>query len=142
MINTTRNKRKQFFEINITPLTDVALVLLIIFMITAMQKIGEITEGIKVNRPGAVMSDVQSGKEIIVSVTEQGKVFLANIEMDPRNLMEPLALLLVQSKTKIVVVNADKKAEHGTVVSVMDAARRAGADKLFVSTTQLKPEKK
>ncbi len=139
MINTSRNKRKQFFEINITPLTDVALVLLIIFMIAAPLIV---QSGMKVNRPGAVSSDVQPEKNIIVSVTAEGKVYLANTEIAPERLMEPLSVLLVESKTKIVVINADKKAEHGVVVSVMDASRRAGADKLFVSTTQIKSEKK
>ena len=127
-----------FSEINITPLTDVALVLLIIFMIAAPLIV---ESGIKVNRPGAVTSDVQPEKAITISVTADNKVYLANTEIKPVDMIAPLSLLLSAKNKKIVEIDADKKSEHGTVIAAADAAKRAGADKIFFSTTPVKPEK-
>ncbi|MFH1824763.1 MAG: biopolymer transporter ExbD [Candidatus Firestonebacteria bacterium] len=130
MINLNK-ERKVFSEINITPLTDVALVLLIIFMITApliMQS------GIKVKLPGAVTSDFSPEKNIILTIPADGKVYLGNQEIALKDLFEPMAALLAISQTKIVVINADKDVAHGIVVSVLDIARQAGAEKLFEST--------
>ncbi|OGF46463.1 MAG: hypothetical protein A2231_12730 [Candidatus Firestonebacteria bacterium RIFOXYA2_FULL_40_8] len=130
-------KRKIFSEINITPLTDVALVLLIIFMITAPMIV---QSGIKVKLPGAVSSDVTPEKNIVLSVTADGKIYLANQELQLKDLFEPLAALLAVSQAKIVIINADKSVAHGVVISVMDVARQAGAEKLFESTEHKKPE--
>jgi biopolymer transport protein ExbD len=139
MINLKTKKRKVFSEINITPLTDVALVLLIIFMITAPLII---QSGIKVKLPGAVTSDVSPEKNIILTITSDGKVFLGNQEIALKDLFEPLAALLAISQTKIVVINADKDVAHGIVVSVLDIARQAGAEKLFESTEHKEPVKR
>lgn len=138
MINLRAKERKVFSEINITPLTDVALVLLIIFMITAPLIL---QSGIKVKLPGAVTSDITPEKNIVMTITADGKIYLFNQELALADLFEPLAALLVNSRSKIVIINADKKVEHGVVVSVLDVSRRAGAEKLFESTEQIKPEK-
>ena len=138
MINLKGNSRKVFSEINITPLTDVALVLLIIFMITAPLIV---QSGIKVKLPGAVTSDVTPEKNIILTITAEGKVFLGNQEIAIKDLFEPVAALLAVSQAKIVIINADKNVPHGIVVSVLDVARQSGAEKLFESTEQQRPEK-
>jgi len=130
-------KRKIFSEINITPLTDVALVLLIIFMITAPMMV---QSGIKVKLPGAVSSDVTPEKNIVITVSADGKIYLGNQELELKNLFEPLAAFLTVSKAKIVIINADKSVAHGIVISVMDVARQAGAEKLFESTEHKKAE--
>ena len=137
MLDLKSKKRKIFSEINITPLTDVALVLLIIFMITAPMIV---QSGIKVKLPGAVSSDVTPEKNIVLSVTADGKIYLANQELQLKDLFEPLAALLAVSQAKIVIINADKSVAHGVVISVMDVARQAGAEKLFESTEHKKPE--
>jgi len=130
-------KRKIFAEINITPLTDVALVLLIIFMIAAPMIV---QSGIKVKLPGAVSSDVTPEKNIVLSVSSEGKIYLGNQELELKDLYVPLAALLAVSRQKIVIINADKAVAHGIVISVMDVARQAGAEKLFESTEHKKPE--
>jgi len=137
VLDLKSKKRKIFSEINITPLTDVALVLLIIFMITAPMIV---QSGIKVKLPGAVSSDVTPEKNIVLSVTADGKIYLANQELQLKDLFEPLAALLAVSQAKIVIINADKSVAHGVVISVMDVARQAGAEKLFESTEHKKPE--
>ena len=139
MINLRGLKERRIFsDINVTPLTDVALVLLIIFMVTAPLIL---QSGIKVKLPGAVTSDVSPEKNIVMTITADGKIYLFNQELALADLFEPLAALLVNNKNKIVIINADKKVEHGIVVSVLDISRRAGADKLFESTEQIRPEK-
>jgi len=130
-------KRRIFTEINITPLTDVALVLLIIFMITAPMII---QSGINVKLPGAVSNDVTPEKNIILNITADGKVYLGNQEITLKDLYLPLAALLAVSQTKIVIINADTAVKHGVVISVMDLARQAGAVKLFESTERKQPE--
>jgi len=137
VLDLKSKRRKIFSEINITPLTDVALVLLIIFMITAPMIV---QSGIKVKLPGAVSTDVTPEKNIVLSVTADGKIYLANQELAIKDLFEPLAALLAVSQAKIVIINADKAVAHGVVISVMDVARQAGAEKLFESTEHKKPE--
>ncbi|MEI7904539.1 MAG: biopolymer transporter ExbD [Candidatus Firestonebacteria bacterium] len=137
MLDLKSARKKVFSEINITPLTDIALVLLVIFMITAPLIV---QSGIKVKLPGAVTQDAKPEQNVIVTVTAEGKIFLANQEIPADRLLEPLSAMLAVSGSKIVVVNADKGVTHGVVVSVLDAARRAGAEKLSVSTSPLKPQ--
>jgi len=137
LLDLKSKRRKIFSEINITPLTDVALVLLIIFMIAAPMIV---QSGIKVKLPGAVSSDVTPEKNIVLTVGGDGKIYLGNQELMLKDLYEPLAALLAVSKAKIVIINADKSVAHGIVISVMDAARQAGAEKLFESTEHKKPE--
>ncbi len=137
MFDLNVKKRRIFTEINITPLTDVALVLLIIFMITAPMII---QSGINVKLPGAVSNDVTPEKNIILNITADGKVYLGNQEITLKDLYLPLAALLAVSQTKIVIINADTAVKHGVVISVMDLARQAGAVKLFESTERKQPE--
>ncbi len=131
MFSLNTKKAKLFSEINITPLTDVALVLLIIFMITAPMLI---QSGINVKLPGSVSNDVTPEKNIILNITADGKVYLGNQEISLKDLSLPLAALLAVSQNKIVIINADTSVKHGIVISVMDLARQAGAVKLFEST--------
>ena len=138
MLDLKTKRKKAFSEINITPLTDVALVLLIIFMIAAPLIV---QSGIKVKLPGAVKNDVAPEKNVIVTITAEGKVFLANNEIALKNLLSPLSALIAANTSKIVIINADKNVAHGIVVSVLDIARQAGAEKLFESTEPKKAEK-
>lgn len=137
MFDLNVKKRKVFAEINITPLTDVFMVLLIIFMITAPMII---QSGINVKLPGSVSNDVTPEKNIVLNITADGKIYLGNQEIVLKDLYLPLAALLAVSQTKIVIINADTVVQHGIVISVMDLARQAGAVKLFESTEHKQPE--
>jgi biopolymer transport protein ExbD len=131
MIDIKHKTRRAFSEINITPLTDVILVLLIIFMITAPLIF---QSGIKVKLPGAVTTDVSPEKNVKIDITADGKIYLMNQEMKIEQLVIPLKALMSVSPNRIVIINADKDVAHGVVVSVLDAARQSGAEKLFEST--------
>ena len=135
MLDLKSRRRNVFSEINITPLTDIALVLLIIFMITAPLIV---QSGIKVNLPGAVTQEVKQEQKVIVTVTKEGKIFLGGQELAENRLLEPLNAMLLAMGAKTVVVNADKSVTHGLVVTVVDIAKRAGAEKVSLSTAPLK----
>lgn len=133
-----REREKIITDINITPLTDVMLVLLIIFMVTTPF----IMQGnIKINLPSAnAPSDENLEKFIIIGISADGKTYLNGKEIIEENvLQEQLKALLLQSQDKKVIIEADKSTFHGTVVRIMGIAKNAGAEKLAISTI---PEEK
>ncbi len=128
-----REREKIITDINITPLTDVMLVLLIIFMVTTPF----IMQGnIKINLPSAnAPSDQNPEKLIIIGITADGKTYLNGKEIFDENVLsEELKKLLLLSNEKKVIIEADKSTFHGTVVKVMGIAKNAGAEKLAIST--------
>jgi len=126
-------RKKIIWEINITPLTDVTLVLLIIFMISAPAMF---QSGIKVKLPAAVTSEAETERKAVITISLEGKIYWGKDEVRKENLLGLLVNYLAGSAKKIIMIDADKQTPHGTVVAVMDLARKAGADKLYVSTTR------
>jgi biopolymer transport protein ExbD len=128
-----REREHIITEINITPLTDVMMVLLVIFMVTTPF----IMQGsIKINLPAAnAPADETPDKDIIVGITDAGKVYLNGAEIPGEQaLLAGIKALAEKSSSKRVIIEGDKNAAHGTVVKVMGIAREAGAEKLAVST--------
>jgi len=122
---------KTFSEINITPLTDVAFCLLLIFMIaTPLLVQGSI--GVKL--PQAATTEIAVEKNIAISITADKRVFVEGKEINLPELPGLLKQFLIAAKSRAVVVNADRSVEHGKVVQVLDIARQCGATKLLVST--------
>lgn len=132
-----RERERIITEINITPLTDVMMVLLVIFMVTTPF----IMQGqIKINLPSAnAPSDEVPEKDIIIGITADGTVYLNGAQVaDDAALLENIKVMTGKSTTRRVIIEGDKAAAHGTVVRVMGIAREAGAEKLAVTTI---PEK-
>ena len=128
-----REKEKLIAEINITPLTDVMLVLLVIFMVTTPF----IIQGnIKINLPSAkAPSDEMLEDNIVAAVTQEGKIFLNGNEMsDVSMLLNELKALMLKTGNKRVIIEGDKNSLHGNIVKIMGIAKEAGADKLAIST--------
>ena len=128
-----REKEKLIASINITPLTDVMLVLLVIFMVTTPF----IIQGnIKINLPSAkAPSDEMLEQDIVVGVTQDGRMFLNQAEMaDDAALSAALKDMIAKTGNKRVIIEVDKLAAHGNIVRVMGIAKDAGAEKLAVST--------
>ena len=120
-------KGKQVFaEINITPLTDVCLVLLIIFMVTATFLTQ--SSGLDVALPKASSASELPAKQIELSVTKDGSVFLDGQGIATPQLRDALSAKLQQTSLKTVVIKADADVPYKHVVDVMDAARVQGAD--------------
>jgi biopolymer transport protein TolR len=109
-------------EINITPFTDVVLVLLIIFMI-ATPFIYQ--SGIKVQLPQGSTSEEMS-KDIIITVDAQGNVFLEDTKFDLGALKIKMIAMMRDKTDAFVIVNGDKNARYDSVIQVMDVLTQAG----------------
>ena len=126
-------------EINVTPMVDVMLVLLIIFMVvTPMLQKGISVDMAKVNNPSP-MQDADKEDAILVSVTRDGKVYLGSEQITVDNLTTKVKdRLTSNSQSKQVYVKADMRARFGSVVQVVDSVRSAGVDDLGLLTDQKK----
>ena len=109
-------------EINITPFTDVVLVLLIIFMI-ATPFIYQ--SGIKVQLPQGSTSEEMS-KDIIITVDAQGNVFLEDTKLDLATLKVKMIARVRDKADTFVIVNGDKNVKYDSVIQVMDVLTQAG----------------
>ena len=126
-----------FAEINITPLTDIFLVLLIIFMVTtsAIVEQGGQNGGLKVNLPraGKTASGDQA-HDIAVAVLEDGRTVVGGKVVDEETLAQLLEKAHGENPETLVLVQADQGVAHGKVVAVMDLARRHGLARLAIAT--------
>jgi biopolymer transport protein TolR len=124
-------RRKLVSDINIVPFTDVLLVLLVIFMVTTPL----IVQGqIQVKLPKATATAEAHLQPLVVTLTAQGRLFLADQEVSLQDLQSLLTPALRARTDKQVVIQADRSVTHGRVVAVMDLAHRAGAEKLAIAT--------
>jgi biopolymer transport protein ExbD len=124
-------------NINVTPMVDVMLVLLIIFMvITPMLKKGVPLQLPPANNP-VEMKDADKDDAIIVSVNRDGKIFLDTAQVAPDVLTQKIKDLLANRKagaSKMIFVRADARAKYKPVVDVVDGVRAAGVDELGLLT--------
>jgi biopolymer transport protein ExbD/biopolymer transport protein TolR len=126
-------------NINVTPMVDVMLVLLIIFMvITPMLQHGVSVDLAKVNNPNQ-MPDADKEDALLVAVMRDGKVYFGTDRIEPDKLTEKIKDKLSNRTDKTVYVKADARAKFGNVVEVVDDVRSAGVDKLGLLTDQRKP---
>jgi biopolymer transport protein ExbD len=121
-----RRGRQVFAEINITPLTDVCLVLLIIFMVTATFLTQ--SPGLDVALPKSNSARDLPAKRVELTVARDGLVYLDGQTVDKPRLANALAEKLQQTSLKTVVIKADADVPYRHVVDVMDAACILGAD--------------
>ena len=116
-------------DINLTPLVDVSLVLVIIFMAVAPFAI---QAGIKVlqSKASAQVGKVSMSESVQVKLTKDGVLTLNGTELAREEYPEAVARALVKSTDKFVIVKADTENKVGQVVSLMDEAKQAGALKM------------
>jgi len=125
-------------DINVTPMVDVMLVLLIIFMvITPMLQKGVSVDLAKVNNPQA-MPDAEREDALIVAVMRDGAVFLGNDKLPVDELTSKIKDRIANRVDKRVYVRADQRAKYISVVGVVDNVRAAGVDQLGLLTDQKK----
>jgi biopolymer transport protein ExbD/biopolymer transport protein TolR len=125
-------------DINVTPMVDVMLVLLIIFMvITPMLQKGVSVDLAKVNNPEA-MPDADKEDALVVAIMRDGKIFFGNDPIAPDQLTTKVKDRLANKVDKRVYVRADSRARFGSVVEVVDNVRAAGVDQLGLLTDQKK----
>lgn len=127
-------KRSVMSEINVTPLVDVMLVLLIIFMVTAPM----MQEGVSVDLPqakGTPLQKEQKAEEIVISVSNQGNIFINDTPVAEEMLPEKILEATKKNPANEVYLRADKTVPYGIVVRIMGALRNAGIANLGMITT-------
>jgi len=129
-IQSSGKKGQIFSEINITPLTDIFLVLLIIMMVIApmFQALDQ-----DISLPSVNTGQAVDEKEITVAITEDAKFYVNSAHIEVKELTEELKGLLEEAKDKKVVVKADAKTRTKEIMKVMRAAQEAGYEKLTVA---------
>src|SRR5438067_2692872 len=139
MALATRNEgAKVNSNINVTPMVDVMLVLLIIFMVvTPMLQKGVSVDLAKVNNP-TQMPDADKEDALLVAVMRDGKVYFGNDMIVPDALTQKIKDRLANRVDKRVFIRADARAKYGTVVEVVDNVRAAGVDDVGLLTEQRK----
>jgi len=125
-------------DINVTPMVDVMLVLLIIFMVvTPMLQHGVSVDLAKVNNPEP-MADADKEDALLVAVMRDGTVYFGQDKLPADQLTAKVKDRLVNRVDKRVYVKADARAKFGAVVAVVDNVRAAGVDQLGLLTDQRK----
>lgn len=124
-------------QINITPLVDVMLVLLVIFMVTAPI----LQQGVAVELPQVTTGALESKEEsFVVSLTRDARVHLNERPLALRDLQQRLSELARNNPNRPVYLRADQKVPYGKVVEVMAVIRNAGIQKLGMVTEPLRDE--
>jgi len=121
-------------EINITPLTDIFLVLLIIFMISSSAML---EGGLDVKVPTAKSTGLTKtikGKPVYVTINKEGQISVNKQITTESLLLQVLKEALDKTSERMVVIRGDESIYLGSAVQVMDAARGAGADKIALAT--------
>lgn len=135
------NNDRLMSEINVTPLVDVMLVLLIIFMVTAPMMM----QGVDVALPETTSEPLSSEKEhLVISIDPKGQIYINEFQVSLDVLSSKLSKILEGKPDKEAYLRADKNIPYGTVVRVMAEIKAGGIDKLGMVTVPLdnKPEKK
>src|SRR5947207_11709462 len=124
-------------DINVTPMVDVMLVMLIIFMvITPMLSKGVSVDLAKTKNP-IPMQAADKSDAIVCAVTRDGKTWLNTTQMNPEDMPQKVKDLLTNRLDKTVFVKADARARYERVVDVVDNLRAAGVDNLGLLTEQI-----
>jgi biopolymer transport protein TolR len=128
---STGGGRRLMSDINVTPLVDVMLVLLIIFMVTAPMMM----QGVEVNLPQTKTKSIKTQEDpLVLSVTKKGEIFLENHSVKLEDLGPKIETIFKYRKEKEVLLRADKEIAYGFVVKVMAEVKRAGVTKLGMVT--------
>ena len=119
-------------EINVTPLVDVMLVLLIIFMVTAPM----LSQGLEVELPQAEgrSFELASNNPAKITIVSSGAVYIDDVAVGTANLEQTLGPMLRAKKIKRAVLEADQSVPYGRVIAVLDVMNRAGVEQLGMST--------
>ncbi len=126
-------KRKTALEkgrLDIAPLVDVVLLLIIFFMLTS----SFITpSGLRIDLPSAESVEPQEKDHLTVTISEKGEIFIDEQSVTPEALRERLASALAADPGRTLILAADRQARHGVVVRVMSLARDLGWEKMAIA---------
>ena len=131
-MNTNQNGSDDIVaEINMTPLIDIMLVLLIIFMVTSSVSLDS---GLDIDLP-KTSSKIESkeGQAVIVSLDVSGIISVQGKKVESAELQNAISGYLQSEKTQTVIFEGDQKANLGRVIEIMDIAKKAGAEKFAIA---------
>jgi len=123
-------------EINITPLTDIFLVLLIIFMITSSALI---ESGAEINLPEVAKTDTVS-RNVVVTLTTIGDIYVNGKMVNKHTFGEELKKALDETDNKLVILEGDKNAMLGDAVRLISLAKEAGAKEIAIAADKEEAE--
>ncbi len=125
-------------EINITPLVDVMLVLLIIFMVTAPM----MQSGIGVNLPQAETESAPSEEGLTLTITKDRYIHMEDSAVNQFLLEQKLKEYFYGKEKKVVFLRADESLNYGFVIHVMDIIKKAGVEELGLVSEPIEPKRK
>ena len=125
--HSRRRRKRLMSEINVTPMVDVMLVLLIIFMITSPMLVA----GIEVDLPKTDSAAVSGQfKPLVISVDRGGKLFLFESKIEQKDLISKLKEITKEKADTRIFVKGDKNVSYGTIIDVIARIRNAGFTKV------------
>jgi biopolymer transport protein TolR len=131
-------RRHRFMaEINVIPLVDVVLVLLVIFMVTAPM----LYRGLDINLPQTATNTIKPEQRVVLTVERNRQIYLDKDPVPLIQLQPRLEALRRTNPDVSVFLRADREVAYGTVVLVMDSIKKAGIDKLGMVTDPLHEER-
>jgi biopolymer transport protein TolR len=122
--------RRFLAEINVVPLVDVVLVLLIIFMVTAPL----LYRGVDLELPQSAVNTIKPDERTTLTITKSQEVFIDNDRVPLESLERRLQTLHASTPNVTLYLRADRTVPYGIVMQVMDAVKRVGIDKLGMVT--------
>jgi len=128
-------RRNSFTDINVTPMVDVMLVLLIIFMVTAPMLTAGVTGDLPESSAGPVKGD---DEPLSVSITADGSVFIQKTKIKLEELQAKIAAVAGENKEKRIFIQADTAIDYGKVMRVLGEINAAGFLKVALVTTGMK----
>jgi biopolymer transport protein ExbD len=116
---------------NYASLTDIVLQLLIFFLLSSSFVV---MPGIKVQLPKAQMSEAQTDRQTVITVTSSGKLFLNLDEVSTTTLAQKLVPILDADRNQVIIIKADKSVSLQQAVEVIDIAKGVGAQRFMIAT--------
>ena len=133
-MNQRGNNKNFMSEINVTPLVDVMLVLLIIFMVTAPM----LMQGVEVNLPQTTTKNIKTKEEpLMLTVNKEKEIFIEKHRITLDNLEIKIQKIFENRRDKEILLRADKEVPYGFVIKVIAKVKQAGIDKLGMVTEPL-----
>jgi len=127
--------RSGIVGINVTPMVDVVLVLLVIMMVSATYIV---SQALKVELPKTATSDEPVARTYVVTLTKDGKIYFNDRPVDAARLQSELRAAKASARDVNLVITADELAYHGKVVSIIDAAKLEGITKFAINVERSK----
>ncbi len=128
------NEPEEQFDINILPMIDVIFSILAFFIISSLFLTR--SQGLPVDLPSAQTAEPRESVQMNITIEPDGKMFLDRQPIELNQLKAALTEKIEPNSESVVIINADEKVEHGTVVKVMDRLRQVPGAKMAIAAEQ------